>query len=110
MVRFVLVLACYGFAVGSAEAANRWPPEVCKDLMRARQIMEAGKQSAEGRAERRFSILLLQEAHCGVSIQADLDADDRVISGKKTSGEAPHRPMLCDTTPKAYGGSYTDCF
>lgn len=108
MKQLVVVLGCYGLLVGSADAANRWPADVCKDLARARQVMEVGKQSAVGRAERRFGILLLQEAHCGVSVQADLDADQRVISGK--AQDAPRRPMLCDTTPKANGGSYTDCF
>ena len=106
----MIALACYGLVVGPAEAANRWPANVCKDLAYARKVLEGGSGSSAYKANLRFGVLVLQESHCGVSVQAELDADARAISGKSTGAAAPRQPLLCDTTPKAYGGSYTDCF
>lgn len=122
MKQLLLVLGCYGFVVSPAAAGERWPANVCNELLRAQHILETGDQSAETRADKRFGLLLLRGAHCGVAVDAELAADRAVVVAPGGRGDArtqpaapksapqPRQPMFCDTTPKAYGGSYTDCF
>ena len=137
--RLLLALACCGFAFDQASAGERWPDNVCKDILRLQHILETGNPSAESRADKRFGILLLRGAHCGAAVKAEMDDDTKEVAAaagraaasvedrklidllqrqvahyKKRLGEqsspAPRQPLLCDTTPKASGGSSTDCF
>jgi hypothetical protein len=67
-------------------------------------------------------ILINQHVQCDVQNRKEFDAAQAVINSMlpmpastiaataKTKREPPRRPILCDTTPKAYGGSTTDCF
>ncbi len=106
MKRWALVLGCYGLMVGSAEA-GRWPADVCKELARVRGILESSGTPV-AKANQRFAVLLLQGDHCGVAVDADLAADQNTVG--RRSAPAQRQPLHCDTTPKAYGGSYLDCF
>ena len=65
MKRWILVLGCYGLLVGTAEAGERWPANVCKDIQALRTILESDQPTPADRANQRFGVLLLQEVHCG---------------------------------------------
>lgn len=112
MKKLVMVLGFCGAMVSSAGAGERWPTNVCKDIATLRTILE--KNFADDRATARFGLLLLQRDRCGVDVAAALEVDKTLLPAarpmKKPADPAPRQPMLCDTTPKAYGGSYTDCF
>jgi hypothetical protein len=114
--KWVLILGCFGFVVGPAGAGERWPAKYCAELGKLRAILETG-DTPVARAHERFGVLLLQQTHCGMDVQAIIDADNAELSRAEAPREKsvrtaprPRQPMLCDTTPKAYGGSYIDCF
>jgi hypothetical protein len=98
--------------VCSAQAGERWPANVCKDIQGLRTIIESHDQTASDRADMRFAVLLMQEVHCSVDVRAARAADRAALSQDTAPKSSPKRrsPILCDTTPKAYGGSTTDCF
>lgn len=77
-------------------------------------VEDQPRSSPVDKANERFVVLLMQEAHCGIDTKAAQAADDRVFRSQSTRRIAPaisaRPPVLCDTTPKAYGGSTTDCF
>lgn len=122
MKKILMVLGCYGFVVSSAEAGDRWPPGPCADLAQRRALIEKAGLLGTDKPMARVGLLLLQRDHCGVSVKAELAADRAQLQAEVTNAEnalkrqparpapEPRRPLLCDTTPKAYGGSYTDCF
>ena len=98
IVSAAIAAGCYGLMVSSAQAGERWPAPVCKEIGRVRGILESSG-SAVVRANQLFGLLLLQEAHCGMAVQAELDAD-RAIMGRQSGSAPPRAPILCDTTPK----------
>lgn len=111
MKKWVMVLAFCGVMVSSAGAGERWPANVCKDIGSLRAIIEK-HYAAVDRGTARFATLMLQREHCGVDITAALGADRAPIPARREARPAaePRQPLLCDTTPKANGGSYIDCF
>jgi hypothetical protein len=60
--------------------------------------------------------------HCPVDVRVKIAQDIVALEASAAQSErkdqavrvrrapAPPRPVFCDTTPKAYGGSTTDCF
>lgn len=124
------VLGCYGLMVGAASAGERWSEETCKHLQEMKASTYArGITGAQKRFWSVAAILIAQRDNCGVSTQAELDAAlaavrheqvamrptmpmglEEDIQPVRRSAPAPRAPVLCDTTPKAYGGSTTDCF
>jgi hypothetical protein len=121
MKRILLVLGCYGFVVGSAEAAQ-WSAETCGHLEEMRAEVAAMDVSAYYKAVYSIPILINQHVKCGVENRKQFDAAnamintmlpmpaDTVAAAVKKRREPARRPLLCDTTPKANGGSTTDCF
>ena len=54
MKQWVMVLWCYGLLVGAAEAGERWPANVCKDIQSLRTILESDQPTPADRANQRF--------------------------------------------------------
>ncbi|WP_454627815.1 hypothetical protein [Bradyrhizobium cenepequi] len=108
-----MVLWFCGFAVGSASAAERWPKDVCSELARVERGVTAANHNKLYRALSRGPLLVLERDRCGVDVSRKEAEDNAVAEAFDKSvpeGQRPRAPVLCDTTPKAYGGSYTDCF
>jgi len=127
------VLGCYGLMVGAASAGERWPGNVCKDVqeelvalerMHAKAFASIDKVAAATHlGNARATSLYQLQYHCGgtggaaakLAYDNAMAAAEEVQTGKAAaqhprSAPAPRAPVLCDTTPKAYGGSTTDCF
>jgi hypothetical protein len=115
MKRWIVVLGCYGLMVGSAQAGDRlptdrWSASVCGGVAKMRVFIETNITNPAELARTRFALLLLQDDHCGVSTRALRDADLAILDRAPRATRPVRPPVLCDTTPKAYGGSTTDCF
>jgi hypothetical protein len=116
MKKLLVVLGLFGSMVCQAQAGERWPENVCKDIQGLRTILETDKPATDAvdRANQRFAVLLMQEVHCGVDVKAAQAADRRVFQAQSQPAQRPaaalRAPVFCDTTRKAYGGSTTDCF
>lgn len=112
---WALVLCCYGFMVSSAQAGEHWSAETCKRLeeMKA-NTYRANRDYPEQLMWMLIPILSHQETKCGVNTQAESDAARSAavaaVRARSRNAPAPRTPLHCDTTPKSYGGSYTDCF
>jgi hypothetical protein len=107
MKKLVVVLGFVGLMVRAAQAGDRWPAAVCSEIARVRTVIEVDITSPARRAQGRLALLILQEMHCGIDTRPLQAADIALLDRGRT---APRAPVLCDTTPKANGGSYTDCF
>lgn len=130
MKKWIMVLGCYGLMVGAAQAAARWPEGPCQDVRQAVARHEKihaeffasvpKMESAADLAGTRQELLLLLRDHCAANVQPLLDRDQAAVNALRDTAVAKHtnrgpaadppRPVFCDTTPKAYGGSTTDCF
>lgn len=115
MARLAVVLGFYGAMVCSASAADHWSAESCKHLQAMKADTYAAGQTADVTAWMLLPILRYQKFKCGVDVEAELKAGQTAIASPAPEKpvappRAPRPPVLCDTTPKAYGGSYTDCF
>jgi hypothetical protein len=60
-------------------------------------------------------ILADQASGCGVNTTAEFEAAKAAAlaegeDDRRSRRPATRPPVLCDTTPKPFGGSYTDCF
>jgi hypothetical protein len=114
MNKILVVIACYVFVVGPAQAGDRRSAESCKHLQEMK-VTAKGVSRAEARFWALLPILTAQQNRCGVDVSAEFAAAkaaggaeiDVETRGRSRAGRAP---VLCDTTPKAYGGSTTDCF
>jgi hypothetical protein len=111
---WTLVLGCYGFLAGPAMAGERWSAESCKHLQEMKADTYAAQYGPEITQWQLIPILLFQKTHCGIDTQAELiaaqEAAKRVrLERRGASSPPPRQPLHCDTTPKAYGGSYLDC-
>ena len=98
----------YLLTMVSAEAADRWPPDVCKQLA----VMEAFESEAwanfpQERAIARGSLLTLQHFYCDVDVSAKLHADS-IAASMETTGR-PRRPKTCSTIDLGGGLSTTNC-
>ena len=113
IVSAAIAAGCYGFMVGAAGAASageRWPARYCAELGKFRAIVD-GSGSAVERANQRFVLLILQEAHCGVSTRAELEADAATIGTppRKSSSPAPSQSTHCLSVPMTGGAVATGC-
>jgi hypothetical protein len=85
-----------------------------------KDAVKVAKTSPAFKAANLLPILSFQIVKCNVPAEAELKAARAQVAAgneeevaptrRRTSGPEPRQPMFCDTTPKAYGGSYTDCF
>jgi hypothetical protein len=117
MKKILIVLGCYGFMVGSAQAGERWPPGPCADVARVRVVLEKDRPPPE-KAMVRLGVLLIQREHCGIDVKADMDADfaalqheidDAERRGRRAASPTPRQPMHCLTVPMSGGDSMTNC-
>lgn len=112
MVSAALAVGCYGLMVGSAEAGSRWSAESCRNLQEMKADTYAG--GPDGLDWKLIPILRFQRDKCGVNVDAEFQRAMAKAAAPRARRSAPtaepRRPVHCDTTPKAYGGSYTDCF
>jgi hypothetical protein len=104
-----MVVGCYGLMVGAAHA-ERWSAESCKHLQEMKADVYAGKLPEDVKSSMLAPILKYQSWKCGVDTKEEFSAGQSALTPRAEKPAAPRRPMLCDTTPKAYGGSTTDCF
>ena len=118
MKKILLVLGCLGLVVCPAMAGERWSAESCKHLQEMKADTYANASGTRGMREflafELTPILLFQKSHCGIDTLAELEAaqgeNKRARQERRgASSPAPRQPLHCDTTPKAYGGSYLDC-
>jgi hypothetical protein len=113
MKKLLAALGCYGLMVASAQADGI----TCRQLQVMKDdIYKSPEVPQSGISWMLIPILRAQRDHCGLSqsaISRELDASLALESRKPRGGRAapaPRPPVFCDTTPKANGGSYTDCF
>jgi hypothetical protein len=110
MKKLVMVLGCYGLLVGSASAGERWSAESCRHLKEMKADTYGGNENPSRLAWQLLPILRFERDKCGVDISGEFAALRAGVDHKGGPPATGRRPVLCDTTPKAYGGSYTDCF
>ena len=113
MKRWTLALGCYGFMVCAAQAGERWSAETCKHLQEMKAETYAAGLARDQTSWMLTPILKFQRDKCGVDTKAEFEAGQRALTAPAPRAEKPaaaRRPTLCDITPKAYGGSTTDCF
>lgn len=114
MKKILTVLGCCGFVVCPAVAGSRWSAETCKHLQEMRSVVLSPPAKYDSFAATQLvPILMHLKNNCGIGTEAEFDANtDLALSvDKRVVRSAPRRqPLLCDTTPKANGGSTTDCF
>jgi hypothetical protein len=113
--KWVLVLGCYGLMLGAAPAGERWSAESCKHLQEMKaETYALNLESAKSRFWALRAVLNAQAVGCGIDTMPEFNAAKAAAlaetSDRRRARAAPPRPVLCDTTPKAYGGSTTDCF
>jgi hypothetical protein len=128
--KWALVLGCHGLMAGSAQAGERWPVAPCRDTQQGLAELEQLYAKSPGAIDKleiatvlasgRQGLLILLRDHCPVDVSAKIAQDLAAFNASAARGEgqairarrgpAPRHPVLCDTTPRAYGGSTTDCF
>jgi hypothetical protein len=136
MKKLLLVLGCYGFVVAPAAAGDRWSAETCGRLVEMRDQLRSIKggdprlsatmqlpivsrlysNCAVG-SVKEYEVLearskaLVKSARAAAILRSEPSVPDEVEEPRASvPSPQPRQPMFCDTTPKAYGGSYTDCF
>jgi hypothetical protein len=107
----------------------------CKDNQQVLTEMEQLYAKSPGSTDRveiaailasgRQGLLMLLGDDCPVDVRAKIAQDIAALNASAARGEAsvkaleaaraarrtaPRPPVLCDTKPKAYGGSTTECF
>jgi hypothetical protein len=77
LVRLIVVAASIGFA-GSAQAADRWPPNVCSEIA-AKEHAAQDLGEAAHTAIARMMLLPMLRDHCGLDIRARVKADTAAL-------------------------------
>jgi hypothetical protein len=131
MKKLLLVLGCYGLVVSSVAADERWSAETCRHLQEMKVEIKAQDVDEQFKSIQLFAVLLRQAKHCDPSVVGEIERTVKILKAadeanlkalkdasspalqrqpQRQSQPQPRQPMFCDTTPKAYGGSTTDCF
>jgi hypothetical protein len=106
MSKFAGVLS-YFLIVVSAEAADRWPPNVCNVLANMETMeSETYVNFPRERAIARSSLLILQSSFCGVDVTEKANADDAAIPAEARKSR---RLKSCTTIDLGGGLSTTNC-
>jgi len=106
-VKWLAGLMCCAVAVSSARAADRWPPNVCKELAIEEVLQDTTfSDKPESRALARLSLLHLLQDHCGVDTRAKMKADEIAVSG----ADNRHWPKTCTTVQLDNSLSTTTCY
>ena len=122
MKQWVMVLGFVGLMVGAAQASARWSAETCAHLQEVKANATTTVEKATDRRWALLAILTALKVKCGIDTRPDWDAvesaakkeNDAEIAAMRqrprAAAPAPRQPMHCDTTPRVFGGSTTDCF
>ena len=118
LLRFFLAVflgCCGAMAMSAAQAAQRWPANVCRELA-ALERMDA--RAYAGRpaqlATARLNVLMLLQERCAVDVKAKLAADSAAgrAANAATSRAAyrrPRDPLYCTTFRIGEDISHTQC-
>jgi len=108
---------CGVMAVSAAQAAQRWPANVCRELAALERVdakTYAGRPATLATA--RLNVLMLLQERCGVDVKAKLAADSattRAASGTGATSRAAYRrpkdPLYCTTFRIGEDMSHTLC-
>jgi hypothetical protein len=114
MKKILMVLGCYVFVAGPAQAGERWSAESCKHLQEMKADTYAEATGSEFLVWKLIPILFFQTKRCGVDTQAELAAAGEASKQARlarSGGRAasPRQPMNCYTVPMAGGESTTNC-
>jgi hypothetical protein len=79
MIRWMLVLGCYGFVVSPASAGGQWSAETCRHLQEVKVQIKSQDVDNYFKSVQVFPVLLHQRAYCGSSVRGEIEATAEII-------------------------------
>jgi hypothetical protein len=90
-VRLIVITACItGSAAVSAQGADRWPLNVCREIAFEEWLQDI-PEKPEYRAIARALLLRLLQEHCGFDTRAKMKADENFVRNALRDGDKRRR-------------------
>jgi hypothetical protein len=86
---------------------NRWPAQVCAEVLRVEKIVISGPLHPSDRGIARGGLLMLEQLHCGIDVSKKMAADQ--AAAQPPEPPAPPPVLNCFTSRLGGGMSTTTC-